>query len=316
MSLLSQSQSPVFKYNSLLIGDALRVVAKKNKRPEYSVLVCREVCEAIREGIPHNLKSEVLGVLHYSCNSIPDYIDKPIRLGRSVNDYKGAYTKEMDDKIAAIVDWCSKGHGRYSRLATAMGMNFYHLKRRIDYRIKFKQEDINRAHKLVTDHIVSETEGVNPELGTRENEVFFIWLINLYIRGMLDLAYKNIVTHKASSYKVHYDEIESALVPVGGRNAKYRYYALTEMIERMEGKGFIQVKLPTKRGLGKNFRLTHTKHCKALYKLAFSSIKPFIKADVLIKGKFSDSEAAQQLIINLEKAAFHAYSITPKPEIV
>lgn len=313
MSSLSQSKAPIFKYNSLLIGDALRVVAKKNKRPDYSVIVCRELCTAIKNGAPHRLKSEVLGVLHYSCDTIPDYVDRPPKKGRTVNDYKGAYTKEMDDKIAAIVDWCSKGHGRYSQIATAMDMNFYHLKRRIDYRIRFKEADINRAHEIVTERIEYEVGGVNPELGTRENEEFFMWLINLYIRGMLDLAYKNIVTHKATSYKTYYDSIETALVPVGGRNAKYRYYALTEMIERMESKGLIQVQVPTKRGVGKSFRLTHTKHCKAIYKLAFSSIKPFIKADVMVQGKFSKSDAAQQLISNLEKVAFHAYSITPKP---
>lgn len=32
----------------------------------------------------------------------------------------------------------------------------------------------------------------------------------LYFRGMVDLAYKNIVTHKATSYKAHYDSIEAA----------------------------------------------------------------------------------------------------------
>lgn len=313
MSSLSQSKAPIFKYNSLLIGDALRVVAKKNKRPEYSVIVCRELCTAIKNGAPHRLKSEVLGVLHYSCDTIPDYIDRPPKKGRTVNDYKGAYTKEMDDKIAAIVDWCSKGHGRYSQIATAMDMNFYHLKRRIDYRIRFKEVDINRAHKLVLDRIDYETGGISPVFGTRENEQFFMWLINLYIRGMVDLAYKNIVTHKATSYKAHYDSIEAAMVPVGGRDAKYRYYALTEMIERMEGKGLIQVKLPTRRGIGKSFKLTNLKHCKSLYKLAFSSIKPLVNADVMVQGKFSKSDAAQQLISNLEKVAFHAYSITPKP---
>ncbi len=135
----------------------------------------------------------------------------------------------------------------------------------------------------------------------------------LYFRGMVDLAYKNIVTHKATSYKAHYDSIEAAMVPVGRRDAKYRYYALTEMIERMEGKGLIQVKLPTRRGIGKSFKLTNLKHCKSLYKLAFSSIKPLVNADVMVQGKFSKSDAAQQLISNLEKVAFHAYSITPKP---
>lgn len=313
MSSLSQSKAPIFKYNSLLIGDALRVVAKKNKRPDYSVIVCRELCTAIKNGAPHRLKSEVLGVLHYSCDTIPDYVDRPPKKGRTVNDYKGAYTKEMDDKIAAIVDWCSKGHGRYSQIATAMDMNFYHLKRRIDYRIRFKEVDINRAHKLVLDRIDYETGGISPVFGTRENEQFFMWLINLYIRGMVDLAYKNIVTHKAASYKAHYDEIESALVPVGGRNAKYRYYALTEMIERMEGKGLIQVKLPARRGIGKSFKLTNLKHCKSLYKLAFSSIKPLVNADVMVQGKFSKSDAAQQLISSLEKVAFNAYDIIPKP---
>lgn len=103
------------------------------------------------------------------------------------------------------------------------------------------------------------------------------------------------------------------MVPVGGRDAKYRYYALTEMIERMEGKGLIQVKLPTRRGIGKSFKLTNLKHCKSLYKLAFSSIKPLVNADVMVQGKFSKSEAAQQIISNLEKVAFHAYDIIPKP---
>lgn len=313
MSSLSQSKAPIFKYNSLLIGDALRVVAKKNKRPDYSVIVCRELCTAIKNGAPHRLKSEVLGVLHYSCDTIPDYVDRPPKKGRTVNDYKGAYTKEMDDKIAAIVDWCSKGHGRYSQIATAMGMNFYHLKRRIDYRIRFKEVDINRAHKLVLDRIDYETGGISPVFGTRENEQFFMWLINLYIRGMVDLAYKNIVTHKATSYKAHYDSIEAAMVPVGGRDAKYRYYALTEMIERMEGKGLIQVKLPTRRGIGKSFRLTNLKHCKSLYKLAFSSIKPLVNTGVMFQGKFSQSDAARQIISSLEKVAFHAYDIIPKP---
>lgn len=47
--------------------------------------------------------------------------------------------------------------------------------------------------------------------------------------------------------------------------------------------------------------------------MGFLAYKPLVNADVMVQGKFSKSEAAQQIISNLEKVAFHAYDIIPKP---
>lgn len=306
MSSLDQSSVPAIKYSSSVIGDALRVVAKKNKRPDYSILICREVYEAIKDNTDHRLKSEVMGVLHHS-DCIAAMAKEAKR--NAMESYEAKYTPAARDKINYIAKWCSQRRGRYVFLAKKLRLNLTNLQLRMRYKMKIKDPELDRIYAVVMQEVDKDTRGANPKFGSHEDERFFAWTLRLYVRAMLDLAHKNIsklgMTDSTSGMDLALDWL-----PMEDAARLYKPYDRLELAKRIEEKGLILVHLEINSTNSQRFKLAHARHAQELYKLAFAAVQPLYAAGAISnRYKFSKTDAGRKLTKRLLKIAYSYYEI-------
>lgn len=308
--------TPAFKYNTQVIGNALRTVARKNKRPDYPVIICREVCEAIKNDTPHSLKSEVLGILHHSASCVPSYDEnapKPKRGRPALEDIPESYTPEYKQKIDFIAEWCKQDRGRYHYLARTAHMSLTGLKMRITFKTKARDSSIDRAYNVVMEHIAQSTNGANPKYGTHDNERFFAWLLEVYIKMIADRAYKDMSKREAKSYRVGYKTIQDKMCIMGKIVGPFKPFSRIELGKRAEQNGLVVLSSEVDESGCKQFRLADTDYTKELYKLAFSAIKPLHDAGYLSgRFKFSNTEPGLVIINNLLRVAYHHFDISEK----
>lgn len=310
MSLLESVSTPIFKYNSLLIGNALRVIAKKKGRPDYPGVVCREVCQAIKNDQPHVLKTEVMGILHHSANMLPTYADHSMGPSPARVVVKG-YSDEMEEKLQFVKKWCDDGYGRLTELAQQIGMNTYSLTRRLKKMYFFKPAELQLVYEVVQKNIERDSGGVNPAIGTYHSERFFSALLQIYVNGIVNLAYADMRLSGAQQPEGRLYNVEHEMIIVAGIDKHYKTHMRRSLVDRMSRRGLIVQKADQVKGSCKSFRLADLDFAKTIYTQAFNEVKPHVDAGMKFKGRFSRSVPGRKIAHHLFEVVFDHYQISP-----
>lgn len=308
--VVQESTAPMFKYNSLLIGSALRVIAKKNKRPEaYPVSVCRDVFEAIKNDTDHKLKSEVLGVLHHS--PFADGIDR-IMTNNLIESFEDTHSQDDQAKIDYIKAWCLQRRGRYNFIAKTLRINLSNLQMRLNYKMKMPKGDLRRIHDLVQHEIQKETKGANPKFGSHDNEKFFVWLLKVNVQAMMDLACKHITKLNITDSEAEYSAAAREWVSLEDRVGPYKPCDRLAISRLLEAKELLSLSIDANNG-AKKFRLSNQRYQSEFYKLAFEEVKMLHAAGCINKRyKFSKTENGQHLTKKLLNLAYSYYDVSEK----
>lgn len=313
MNTNMSNTTPLFKYNSLLVAEALRVVARKKGRPDYPGIICREVCQAIKVNQPHELKTEVMGVLYHSAEVIPSFEDGP-GAGAKVTKAKLAagrlYTRADNEKIAFINEWCNKKHGAVTMLGKRLGLNFNSIRRRLDKLCGFKPGELDQAYEYVKEKVDQATAGVNSTLGTIETERYFSVLLQIYVKGMVSLAYNDIAKYKARSPETRLYNVGNEFIYVGGINHLYSTYLRCLHLDNLTEMGLVIQKPNPPRGGSRGYILADLDLARQLYISAFEAVKPLVESGVKSRIMFSKTVPGIQIANSLYPVAFEHYEIS------
>lgn len=299
--------------NALAVGNALRKMAQNYKRPDYSLILCREVYQAIKEDRPHKLKSEVLGILHHTAEIEKKLTETPkLHRGKvDVKDLRSFYGPELNQKIAEVNEWCRRERGNYTTIAKISGTNLTTLKRGMLYQVKVTTRFIERAHKAVQGCIFKATNGANPLYGTHKNEEFFCWLLSLYVPEIVDQAFFDMTKRDITRWKDGYKVLDNEWLVMENQVHSILPHSRLYLSEQLCKKGFITLHNEFRSGGFRRFKLSDRAHTLELYKLAFEAVKPIVAAGNRNKKfKFSSTQQGKVITENLLRISRHHFGLT------
>lgn len=302
-------------YTLLEIRQALHSLANKNKRPEYSPIIGRELRLAILNEKPHVLKNAVLGILEHKfglSTATKKSLDMAQREKQLNEDrilglkIKENYSADKIAQIGFIAEWCITHRGGATMLMRHIGMSFYKFHRCIRFLVDFDDSLLMHCNILI-ERLINNPSLIEVDTLGVSSDDYLIALLNRYCIALLNQAFVDVTTGKSEVEAKAY--LADMQIPFGTVNG-YSPVRCLSFNRTLQEIGIIKIDTT-----GTHFQLTALPIACALHELAFNTMTNINKTAKYRDGItiFSRSTLGRPLLKSLINKAVDLYDLNNNP---
>lgn len=264
--MLFKREKPLKTFTSLEIAEVLREIAQEKGRPHYEMIVCYAVRDAIQNDLPHPLKVDLLAYLERK----PKIEFVEVSSEDNNKDLKATYSKKKVEKIDFLRKWCNEHSGGYTLIVNHTGESLHKLARKLRYTTYYEDDMLNSAYDIVMKVVKEQTDGIAEIFGTRRLEEFFIQILRLYCQGVIEYAYRKVVSG-IKPHQVNWESIANLWGTVGHINA-VSLSTRNKRLKHFQDKSVVVFEADYTKQIRCGFKLVDLDVCKQLYRIAFNQV--------------------------------------------